>query len=122
MKNNIQQHETRGEMMITATPTKLRSGEWGAKTNDAVAVGDEVEIRTKAGKTWTARVSKVIWTGNGVSIVATEKTSRNGYIPAKRNSRGYVEERGHYEGYCGYPCPVTGSKCCPANGPCHDCS
>lgn len=27
-----------------------------------------------------------------------------------------------YEGhYCGYPCPVTGRKCCPANGPCHDC-
>ena len=23
--------------------------------------------------------------------------------------------------YCGYPCPVTGRKCCPSNGPCHDC-
>lgn len=23
--------------------------------------------------------------------------------------------------YCGYPCPVTGRKCCPAHGPCHDC-
>lgn len=34
---------------------------------------------------------------------------------------GYVTERGHHEGYCGYPCPVTGKKCCPANGPCHDC-
>lgn len=23
--------------------------------------------------------------------------------------------------YCGYPCPVSGKKCCPKNGPCHDC-
>jgi len=108
--------------MVTATPTKLRSGDWGAKTNGAVDVGDTVEIRTKAGKTWTARVSKVVWTGNDVSIVAMEKTTGSGgYTPAKRNARGYVEERGHHEGYCGYNCPVTRRKCCPENGPCHDC-
>ena len=25
------------------------------------------------------------------------------------------------EGYCGYNCPVTNLRCCPENGPCHDC-
>lgn len=43
------------------------------------------------------------------------------YTPAQRDRRGYVVERGHHDGYCGYPCPVTGRRCCPANGPCHDC-
>lgn len=30
-------------------------------------------------------------------------------------------ERESHGAYCGYPCPVSGRKCCPANGPCHDC-
>lgn len=107
--------------MVAATPTKLRSGEWGAKVKGSVQVGDSIQITTKAGKTWTAVIKNVVWTGDDVSIVATESRSDNGYTPAKRNSRGYVEERGHYAGYCGYPCPVTGRKCCPENGPCHDC-
>lgn len=105
----------------SASPAKLRDGSWGARVNGSVKAGDAIAITTKAGKSWTATVSRVIWTGNGVSIVATESKSRNGYVPAKRNARGYVTERGHYEGYCGYPCPVTGKKCCPENGPCHDC-
>ena len=32
--------------------------------------------------------------------------------------------QGGYDGdgpYCGYPCPVSGRKCCAKNGPCHDC-
>jgi len=105
--------------MIAATPTKLRSGEWGAKVQTPhVHQGDDIEITTKAGKSWAARVAKVIWTGDDVAIVATCSA---GYTPATRNSRGYVDQRGHYDGYCGYPCRVTGRKCCPANGPCHDC-
>ncbi len=110
--------------MMKASPTKLRSGEWGATVkNDSVSVGDSIEITTKIGKSWTATVSKVVWSGKGVTIVATNSKSskRSGYTPAVRNSRGYVEQRGHYDGYCGYECPVTGQKCCPANGPCHDC-
>ena len=101
-----------------ATPAKLRSGDWGAKVHGECQPGDVITITTKAGKSWDATVRKVIWSGDGVSIVATE---RRGYVPAVRDSRGYVRDRGHYEGYCGYPCPVSKRKCCPANGPCHDC-
>lgn len=107
--------------MTTATPTKLRNGEWGARVQGAVREGDEIQVTTKAGKTWTARVANVVWTGDGVAIVATESRRSSGYVPAIRDSRGYVRERGHYEGYCGYRCPVTGRKCCPDNGPCHNC-
>jgi hypothetical protein len=109
-------------MITKASPTKLRSGEWGARVSGSVREGDKIEITTKAGKTWTAIVKKVVWSKDGISIVATEESkSRNGYTPAKRDSRGYVTERGHDEGYCGYPCPVSGQRCCPENGPCHDC-
>ena len=62
--------------------------------------------------------SKEFWVD---ASLVSECESSGGYVPAVRNSRGYVTERGHYEGYCGYNCPVTGRKCCPENGPCHDC-
>ena len=107
-----------------ASPTKLRSGAWGATVSGSVSVGDVIRITSRAGKSWDATVSQVVWTGGGKSIVATESQSSgrsSGYTPATRNSRGYVEQRGHYDGYCGYACPVSGRKCSPANGPCHDC-
>lgn len=62
--------------------------------------------------------SKEFWVDE--SLVSSAASS-GGYTPAVRNSRGYVTERGHYDGYCGYDCPVSGRKCCPENGPCHDC-
>lgn len=105
--------------MTTATPTKLRNGEWGARTVRKITDGEIIEIRTRGGKTWQARVVKVVWSGEGTWIAATK--SADGYVSAKRDARGYVTDRAHAEGYCGYPCPVTGRKCCPKNGPCHDC-
>jgi len=109
--------------MTTATPIKLNNGSWGAKVSGAVQAGEEIKITTKGGKSWLAVVAKVVWSGENVAIVATQKSGHKsgGYTPAIRNSRGYVSQRGHYEDYCGYPCPVTGLKCCPENGPCHDC-
>jgi len=57
-------------------PTKLRTGAWGATVDGAVRAGDTVTIRTAAGKTWQARVASVVWTGNGVTICATESIDR----------------------------------------------
>jgi hypothetical protein len=105
--------------MVTASPAKLRDGSWGARVNGSVKVGDTVTIATKAGKSWNAKITKVVWSGDGVTLAAT--ASASDYTPAVRNSRGYVTERGHEAGYCGYPCPVTGKKCCSKNGQCHDC-
>jgi hypothetical protein len=61
--------------------------------------------------------SKDFWVA--ANLVSREEESA--YAPAVRDSRGYVTDRGHHAGYCGYPCPVTGKRCCPTNGPCHDC-
>lgn len=60
-------------MMTTATPTKLRSGDWGARVHGPAAQGDTIEITTRAGKTWHATVSRVLWSGDGVSIVETQQ-------------------------------------------------
>lgn len=101
--------------MKTATPTKLRDGSWGATVKStSIKTGDTVQITTRGGKSWTARVSRVVWSGNGISICATASLDR----PARssRSSSNYSDV------YCGYPCPVTGVRCCEANGqPCHDC-
>lgn len=74
----------RGSEMIAATPTKLRSGAWGARTREPVSQGDTVTITTRAGKSWQARVTRVVWSGSGVSVCATESLDR----PARRNGGG----------------------------------
>lgn len=104
---------------MNASPIKLRNGDWGARVDGRPAPGNTLTIRAKSGKTWESVVESVVWTGDGVSIVSLRR--RDDYVPAQRNSRGYVTDRGHHRGYCGYPCPVTGKICNPKNGPCHDC-
>lgn len=70
--------------MTTATPTKLRNGNWGAKVKGTVREGDSIQITTRAGKSWVASVSKVIWSGQGVSIVATGSAGSG----SRKNNRG----------------------------------
>ena len=61
---------------IPATPAKLRSGDWGARVRQPVEVGDTVTITTKAGKSWTARVTSIVWRGKGVYLCSTESLDR----------------------------------------------
>lgn len=97
---------------ITASPTKLRSGNWGAKIQGAkVREGDTVTITTRSGKSWDAEVVKVVWSGSGVSICATESLDRR---PPRRRPLISTGES------CGYRCPVGGHICTPDH-PCHDC-
>ena len=56
---------------LTASPIKLRSGDWGAKVEGKAVEGDPITVTTRAGKSWQAFVAKVVWIGNGVTIVAT---------------------------------------------------
>lgn len=101
--------------MINATPTKLRNGNWGARVKSAqVSAGDVVRITTRSGKTWEARIVKVVWSGDGVAICATESLDRS-----HGTSGGTYRPRRGVD-YCGYPCPVDGHRCTPDH-PCHDC-
>lgn len=98
--------------MTQATPTKLRNGDWGAKVAGSVRQGDEIQIRTKAGKEWTATVTRVLWSGDNVSIVATESRSQR---PRRRSNGecqcGWGEDLlswgGHRAGQR-YRCPDCG--------------
>jgi len=80
-------------MTATATPTKLRSGDWGARVQGRVATGDSITITTRSGKSWTATVSRVLWSGDGVAICATESRGGGG----SRRSGG---RRRHWERDC----------------------
>lgn len=116
--------------MATFTKNK-RTGNYDViGTPDEIQGGCSCEVTKKDGTTKTVIIEKVgkpfvakFGPNKGSKCVIGTVASRknNNYVPAKRDSRGYVTERGHYVGYCGYPCPVTGMKCCPKNGPCHDC-
>lgn len=93
-------------MNIDATPTKLPSGDWGAKVNGTVKVGDVVTVTTRAGKSWEAAISRVLEHAGGVSICAT--TSRS------QDSRGYghIQARGTVAPHR-RRCPTCGSRECP---------
>ena len=60
---------------LTASPAKLANGTWGARVAGVAKPGDAITITTAAGKSWTASVVKVVWTGGNVTIVATASTT-----------------------------------------------
>lgn len=93
--------------MIMARPKKLRSGAWGAIVEGKVTTGQEVKIVTKAGKSWIARVERIVWSGDGVTIVATESRKR-------RSSCGCT-------GYCCERRCMCGPECSCRGGPIFDC-
>jgi len=69
-------HHTAARPALPASPTKLRDGSWGARVRGQAHPGDEIQITTRAGKSWTAHVDRVLWTGEGVSIVSTQARQR----------------------------------------------
>ncbi len=80
---------------MNASPTKLRSGSWGATVEGSVSVGDVVTITTRAGKSWDAKVSHIVWMGSGKSIVATQSLDDSGSharrVPNRKSStRCYI--------------------------------
>ncbi|KKM05264.1 hypothetical protein LCGC14_1755860 [marine sediment metagenome] len=86
-----------------ASPKKLRDGSWGALAqSDSVSVGDTLQITTRAGKTWAATVSTVIWSGKGVSICATETAVATPTTPSRRmgSGRGQAAKMPGYSSYC----------------------
>jgi len=95
--------EEKAIMSIAATPIKLASGAWGARTRHDVAIGDVVTITTAAGKTWTATVTAIVSLRDGVTVVSTRSTTP---CPAARPAeRGYGAARG-------------GRRACKSDGNC----
>jgi len=90
-------------MEITkATPAKLRDGTWGARVQGTATPGTEIEVTTKSGKTWRATVTRVLWTGDGITLCATQSLDR-----AQNSEDGRPTYRGRPYGR---RCP-TGGNC-----------
>lgn len=82
-----------------ATPTKLRSGEWGARVQAQCQPGDAIHVTTRSGKSWTARVAKVVWSKDGISIVATESADRKPSAGSARRCESCGSTRGVHNAY-----------------------
>ena len=55
------------ERMIKGSPAKLRNGGWGVRIKLEQKFdpsGHRVEITTKDGKSWVAKIDKVLWSGD----------------------------------------------------------
>lgn len=107
---------------MATTFTKLRDGSWGIRVpSDAIRSGAQISVTKKDGSTQSVVVDQVIWSGKdrsggNVSLCSILPNYRSARRSTGRNSYGQ-----YASGYCYHPCPVTDRKCCPENGPCHDC-
>ena len=91
---------------MTISYTKLRSGEWGVRSDQAIKEGEIVSVTVKtganAGKTKTETVKKIVWTDGKVWLAAVEKKDA---APAeRRGNRPYECEE------CGDRV-TSGSRC-----------
>ena len=77
--------------LVEANPCKLRNGNWGAKTAEPVEAGDTVQVVTRAGKTWRADITTVVWTDGTVCIC---ETASQGSAPAAGKSAPSAREQG----------------------------
>ncbi len=77
-----------------ASYTKLKSGEWGIRVQGAAKQWQTVSVTTKAGKNKTETVTKVIWSGNGVTLCAIQSRETAG--ASRSSSRGSL--RGKWTG------------------------
>jgi hypothetical protein len=102
-------------MAATATPKKLHNGDWGALAQTAtVKSGDTLRITARSGKTWTATVRQVLWTGDGKAICAT-----NSGKSASRNA-GQCDECGKRTSYLWNATDssgISGRVCSTCDGP-----
>lgn len=58
-----------------ATPTLLKSGEWGARIlAPKVGVGDQLTVVAKNGNTWEAQVDGIVWQGADVALCRTSRS------------------------------------------------
>ena len=78
--------------IYSASPAKLRSGEWGARIDRPLVEGSEVDLKitTKAGKSWNA-VGVVIWSDRNKEVSLLRTVKRNSKPAPRRSSSHRVE-------------------------------
>jgi hypothetical protein len=73
---------------MSATYTKLKSGEWGVRVQGDARVGQVVTVKKRDGTTKTETIEKVVWSGNGISLCAVSRSAKPAYTPraGRRNN------------------------------------
>jgi hypothetical protein len=83
---NHQHHHQLGEFVVAITYTKLKNGNWGVRSTEAIKSGQTITVRKKSGDTKIETIDKIVWSGDGVWLAAvTMAKAANG---ARRTSRG----------------------------------
>lgn len=80
--------------MANASYTKLRSGEWGVRVQGNAKAGETITVAKKSGETKSERIAKIVWSGNGVTLCAIERSE------APRSSSGSSSHRVRSGGSC----------------------
>lgn len=81
---------------MSATYTKLRSGEWGIRVQGAAKEGQTYSVTKKSGETKQERVSKVVFTGSGVSLCAIAESAPSRSVSYARHPA--TSPRGRWSG------------------------
>lgn len=109
---------------LQATPAKLRSGAWGARVTGAVQRGDRITVVSRAGKMWQSIVVGIVWQGDGVALVATERTDSEGHsIRSGASYRAGItapSRRGEWTG-CSCGSREIGDQVVPSTRNCASC-
>jgi hypothetical protein len=74
----------KGNGIPHGTPTKLKSGAWGARVEGPIMAGEVILVVTRSGKSWPALVTRIVWQGEGVSVVETASLDRAPRAPRSR--------------------------------------
>lgn len=85
---------------MSATYTKLKSGDWGIRSASPLREGESVVVRKKDGSSRTETVTKVLWSGDGVWLAAV---ARSGQRSGGELPRGHHRCRNGHAPHAG-PC------------------
>lgn len=72
---------------MTISYAKLKSGEWGVRSDQAIKEGETVTVTTKAGQAKSETVKKIVWTDGKVWLAAIER--KDAQNQARRGNRPY---------------------------------
>lgn len=105
-----------------ASYTKLKSGEWGVRSETQAPEGATIEVKTKAGEVKSETITKQVWTGRDrdgriVYLYAIAQRAR-----VSNGRRGRRLPLGSGAGATGGPRGYSNYCTDNADCPCYDCS
>jgi hypothetical protein len=92
-----------------ASYTKLQDGSWGIRVPESLraTAGDVVTVTKASGETKTETVSRVLWTGQGISLCSIQQSAAS----AARASGSSRRSSGSRVGSCGCDCGSCYPRC-----------